>query len=315
MPIVSNGLSIDVEEAFHANAFDTVIDPAAWPAMASRVASNVNRLLDLLARRTTHATFFVLGWVAERHPDLVKRIHRAGHEVASHGYRHRRITHQTPERFREDVVRSKQRLEDLIGAPVTGYRAPTYSITRRTLWALDILAEVGFRYDSSIFPIHHDRYGIPDAPRFPFRIRTPSGADLVELPPSTLSLGPINLPVAGGGYFRLYPLALTRAAITLINRVEGRPALVYVHPWEIDPAQPRLTRNPWRWWRHTVNIDKTLGRLDTLLAKYRFGPFDRIADTLPDMTPIRLDEAPEPTDRPHRAGDQVPDRPRTETHP
>ncbi len=286
MAVILNGLSIDVEEAFHASAFEGLIDPATWPRMASRVVPNVDRLLELLDRHLTHATFFVLGWVAERHPGLIKRIHEAGHEIASHGNDHRLIYHQTPEEFRADVVSSKHRLEDLIGAPVLGYRAPTYSITRQTLWALDILVESGFRYDSSIFPIHHDRYGIADAPRFPYRLRTPSGGVLVELPPSTLSLGPVNVPVAGGGYFRLYPLALTRAAIALLNRVERRPALVYLHPWEIDIEQPRLTQERFRWWRHSVNTHRTLRRLDILLAHHRFGPFDRIVDALPDTGPM-----------------------------
>ena len=310
---VLNGLSIDVEEAFHASAFEGIIDPATWPERTSRVESNVDRLLELLDRRLTHATFFVLGWIAERHPRLVRRIHAAGHEIASHGYNHRLIYHQSPDEFRQDVVASKQRLEDIIGEPVVGYRAPTYSITRRTLWALDILAEAGYRYDSSIFPVYHDRYGVAGAPRFPYRLQAPSGATLVELPPTTLSLGLFNLPVAGGGYFRLYPFAVTRAAVTVLNRLEHQPALVYVHPWEIDPAQPRLTRKRFRWWRHTVNTDKTLHRLDRLLAHHRFGPLDRIVGALPDMVPVTLAPPAPPFRRPQRragiwAGNEAADR-------
>ncbi len=289
MARILNGMSIDVEEAFHASAFEGEIDPSSWSGFEPRVGPNVERLLALLDRHRVKATFFVLGWVAERHPDLVRQVHRAGHEIASHGYHHRLIYHQCRQRFREDAGGSKKLLEDITGEAVAGYRAPTYSITRQTLWALDILAELGFQYDSSIFPVRHDRYGIPGAPRFPYRFRTAGGRSLVELPPTTISLAGFNLPVAGGGYFRLYPFAATVAATWYVNRIEQQPAFVYVHPWEIDTTQPRLTRDRLRWWRHSVNQHKTFDRLARLLALRRFGPLRDIVASLPDEPAAVLD--------------------------
>ncbi len=280
-PLV-NGISVDVEEAFHANAFDGLIDPADWDGMEQRVHRNVARLLDTFAHADVRATFFILGWVAERWPGLVRRIHDAGHEVASHGYGHRRIHGLTRTEFEQDVRRSKAVLENIIGCAVDGYRAPTYSITKGTLWALDVLADTGFRYDSSIFPVHHDRYGVPTAPRFPYRIRTTCGATVLELPPSTVRMAGLNLPVAGGGYLRLYPLRVTTAAIRRINDKEGQPAFVYLHPWEVDPHQPRLPGGPVRWWRHSVNQHRILDRLERLLTLFPFGP---LRDHLDQTTP------------------------------
>jgi len=271
-----NGLSVDVEEAFHGAAFEDVLSPADWTALALRAPRNTERLLGCFEEAGVQGTFFILGWLAERAPALVRRIADAGHEIACHGHGHRRAYHQSPAVFREDVARAKGTLEDLTGKQIRGYRAPTYSIVQHNLWALDVLAELGFEYDSSIFPIHHDRYGIPGAPRFPHRLRCPNGATLLEVPPTTFRLGPMTLPVAGGGYLRLYPRRVTEAAMCVINRWEGEPAFVYVHPWEVDEDQPRLTARRRTWWRHTVGIPSLMDRLKQLLRRFEFAPFHRV---------------------------------------
>lgn len=270
-----NGLSVDVEEAFHASAFEEEQPPERWSGLEQRAEPHTRRLLELFGRHDVKGTFFVLGWVAERQPSLVKEIAAAGHEVACHGYAHRRVYHQSPEVFRDDIRRSRAILQDLSGQPVWGYRAPTYSITKASLWALDELLDAGFRYDSSIFPVRHDRYGIPSAPRFPYRIKRPKGM-LVEIPPTSVRLAGQNLPVAGGGYLRLYPLAVTELALSIVNRVEHHPAFVYVHPWEVDAEQPRLTQNALKWWRHSVAIDQVSSKLNRLLRRHRFGPFQEV---------------------------------------
>jgi polysaccharide deacetylase family protein (PEP-CTERM system associated) len=236
---VVNAMTIDVEDYFHVSVFDGVIPRHQWESLESRVCANTDRLLAIFDEHRVHGTFFVLGWVAERYPDLVRRIAEAGHEVASHGYAHRLVYDQTPATFRNDVRRAKALLEAASGRPVLGYRAPSYSITPRSLWALDILIEEGYRYDSSIFPIRHDRYGIPLSPRHAYLLERPLGG-LVEAPASTTRLGPTNLPIAGGGYFRILPYGWTRWGISRVNRLENRPAIFYLHPWEIDPDQPRL---------------------------------------------------------------------------
>jgi polysaccharide deacetylase family protein (PEP-CTERM system associated) len=236
------------------------------------VARNTERLLELFARRGVLATFFVLGCVADRHRGLVKRIAESGHEIASHGQSHRLVYEQDPITFREETRRSRATLQDASGQPVLGYRAASFSITARSLWALDILAEEGFTYDSSVFPVVHDRYGIPGARRGPHRLRSPGGALLVEVPPSTVALGRFTLPVGGGGYLRLYPLRMTSWAIRRLNRREGLPAVVYVHPWEVDPGQPRI-RAPFRSrFRHYTGLESTAGKLGELLRRFRFGP-------------------------------------------
>jgi polysaccharide deacetylase family protein (PEP-CTERM system associated) len=235
------------------------------------VTRSTERLLDILDRERVRATFFVLGWVAERHPGLVREIASLGHEIACHGYGHRMIQHLSRPDFERDVTRAKRALEDAIGRPVLGYRAPTFSIMRATLWSLDVLVEAGFRYDSSIFPVVHDRYGIPDAPRFPHRLKAPSGAEITEFPMSTVTLLGRRLPVAGGGYFRLFPYRVTRRAIARING-ERQPAMVYLHPWEIDPDQPRIPVGPLTRFRHLVNVGKTESRLRRLLAELSFAP-------------------------------------------
>jgi polysaccharide deacetylase family protein (PEP-CTERM system associated) len=267
-----NALTFDVEEYFHAEAFAGVLRPEEWPSLPSRVAASTERLLDLLDRSGTRATFFVLGWVAERQPALVREIHGLGHEVACHGHAHRMIQHLSREEFARDVSRAKTALEDLTGAPVIGYRAPTFSVMRETLWSLDVLAETGFLYDSSIFPIRHDRYGIPDAPRFPHRLRTAGGGEIAEFPLSTLPLLGQRMPVAGGGYFRLLPYGVTRWALRRLNTREGQPAIGYLHPWELDPGQPRLPVGVLARLRHTLNIGRTEVRLGRLLDDFDWAP-------------------------------------------
>jgi polysaccharide deacetylase family protein (PEP-CTERM system associated) len=276
---VCNVLTIDVEDYFHPNAMDGAIAPEEWDSVPPRVERNTLRVLDLLAAAGVRATFFVLGWVAERWPSLVDEIARRGHEVASHGYAHRLIYHQDAARFRADVRRSKALLEDRLGSEVLGFRAPSYSIVERTLWALDVLVEEGFRYDSSIFPIRHDLYGLPEFPRHAVTLRRGAG-DIVEIPASTVRLLGRNWPVAGGGYFRLLPYAVTRHAVRHLNRREGSPAIVYIHPWELDPAQPRLPGSATARFRQYVNLRRTEARLIRLLGEFRFGA---VVDALPGL--------------------------------
>jgi polysaccharide deacetylase family protein (PEP-CTERM system associated) len=275
-PIV-NAMTIDVEDYFHVSVFDGVVPRHLWEGFESRVCANTERLLQLFDSYEVKGTFFVLGWVAERFPQLVRRIAAAGHEVASHGYGHRLVYDQTPKAFREDVRRAKALLEASAGAPVLGYRAPSYSVTPRSLWALDILIEEGYRYDSSIFPIRHDRYGIPLSPRHAYLLERPNG-ELVEAPASTTRVGPLNLPVAGGGYFRILPYEWTRWGISRVNRLEGRPAIFYLHPWEIDPDQPRLKAGLLSRFRHYRNLGETEARLRRLVADFRFGPMSAVLD-------------------------------------
>lgn len=267
---IHNALSFDVEDYFQVAALAEAVDRKSWDRQPSRVDANTARLLDLLATRGVHATFFVLGWIAERYPAIVRSIAAAGHEIACHGYSHELIYRQSPAAFREETRRSKGILEEQAQTRVRGYRAATWSITRQSLWALDILAEQGFSYDSSIFPTHHDLYGIPEAPRVPHRLSLPGGASLLEFPPSTVRIGPANLPVAGGGYFRLLPLAVTRWAIRRINR-EGVPFLFYLHPWEIDPDQPRMKVGLKSRLRHYTNIDSCERKLAALLDEFPMG--------------------------------------------
>lgn len=262
--------TVDVEDYFQVDAFSDVIPVSAWGGFESRVVANTSRLLDLLDRHQIRGTFFVLGWIAERHADLVRAIAARGHEIASHGMSHQQVFTQSPAQFRHETRHSKQLLEDLIQAPVIGYRAATYSITRESLWALDILQEEGFLYDSSIFPVRHDRYGIPDARTVPHRLQTPGGKSIVEYPLTAVRVLGVNLPVSGGGYFRLLPYALTRWGLRRVE-AEGRPVVFYLHPWEIDPAQPRVAGARWRSrFRHYLNLDRTLPRLGRLLEDFRF---------------------------------------------
>lgn len=273
-PVV-NAMTIDVEEYFHASIFNGVVRRTDWSSLESRVCASTDRLLEILDAARVKASFFVLGHVADRHPHQVRKLAAHGHEIASHGYWHELIYTQTPEVFREDVRRAKGLLESLAGVEVQGFRAPSYSITKRSLWALEVLAEEGYRYDASIFPVHHDRYGIPDAPRHPHVIEC-ARRTILEAPPSTVRIGSLNLPVAGGGYFRLLPYAWTRWGIKRLNRVERKPAIFYVHPWEIDPHQPRLALSRLNRVRHYYNLSKTEARLRRLLADFRFAPLGTV---------------------------------------
>jgi polysaccharide deacetylase family protein (PEP-CTERM system associated) len=275
------------------------------------VAANTDRLLAIFAESGVRATFFVLGWVAEKDGSIVRRIAEAGHEVASHGFGHRLVYDQSPEEFRDDVRRARRMLQDLSGQAVDGYRAPSFSITRPSLWALDVLAGEGHTYDTSIFPIRHDRYGIPDAPRHPYRVGVSAGqrdtgsgvgqpfrvaeGGLLEIPASTIRVFGQNLPIAGGGYFRLLPYAWAKFGIRRLNESEGKAAVFYMHPWEIDPEQPRLEASALSRFRHYRNLERTEGRLRRLLTEFRFGP---IVDAIDLNATVRtVARVPEPVAR------------------
>lgn len=270
-----NALSIDVEDYFMVSAFADIVKFEHWPRHESRVEASTVRILDLLDTHGVKATFFVLGWIAERYPELVQDIHSRGHEVASHGYNHRLVYDLTPAEFRDDLRKSRSILEEITGERVLGYRAASYSITARSLWALDVLIEEGFVYDSSIFPVHHDRYGLPGAKRHPHVITRAAG-DILEFPPATLKVGGKALPTAGGGYLRLFPLAVTRHAIRKLNRDEKAIAVVYLHPWEVDPEQPRLKGSLKSRFRHYTNLGSTHRKLKSLLGEFRFVPIQSL---------------------------------------
>ena len=265
-----NALTFDVEEYFHVENAAGCVSREDWPSYPSRIETNTRGILDMLEARGVVATFFVLGWIAERSPGLVREIAGRGHEVGCHSHAHRPISGLSPDEFRADLRRARFAIEDAMGAPVYGYRAPTFSVVRRSLWALDILAEEGFEYDSSIFPIHHDRYGMPDVARFPHTVRV-AGGEIVEFPMSTLLIAGQRLPFCGGGYFRLLPYHLIRGGIRWLNRHEHEPAIVYLHPWEFDPDQPRLPLTGLNRFRHYVNIRTTAGKLERLLGDVAFG--------------------------------------------
>jgi polysaccharide deacetylase family protein (PEP-CTERM system associated) len=276
-----NAISVDVEDWYQVSDFEDVVEPAAWDTYESRVVANTERILGLLDEHGVKGTFFVLTWNAERHPDLVRRIARAGHEVASHGHRHRLIFDQTPDEFREDLLRSKGLLEDLTGEPVLGYRAPSFSLTARSTWALDVLMEAGLRYDSSIFPVSDRLYGIPDARRFPFVIRREGDRELVEFPMSTTRALGRNWPLGGGAYLRVLPYPYLRWGMRRVN-AEGHPALVYLHPWEVDPGQPRIkTRGKRGISVHYVNLAGTEARLRRLLREFEFAPMRHVLGIKP----------------------------------
>ena len=270
MPLL-NALTVDVEDYFQVSAFESYISRDSWDRHESRVEANTEQLLKLFESRGIQGTFFVLGWTAERLPGLVRRIHAAGHEIASHSYWHRLVYQLSPQEFRDDLRRSRDILQDITGAEVTAHRAPSFSITSQSLWALEILVEEGFRVDSSIFPIYHDRYGVPGAPRQLHTIDTPAGP-LWEFPPTVARMAGFNWPVCGGGYFRLFPLAWTRYCLDRVNRREGQPFVFYVHPWERDPGQPRLgVGSRAARFRHYVNLSTMQWKLDALLQHFRFG--------------------------------------------
>lgn len=273
-----NALTVDVEDYYMVSAFADIVRFEDWHKYESRVEKNTYALLELLDAHNTKATFFVLGWIAENHRKMVSDIHEAGHEVASHGYNHRLIYDLSPEEFRQDVRTSKRILEAVTGSPVIGYRAASYSIMKKNLWALDILIEEGFRYDSSIFPIHHDRYGFPESERFLHVIKRDNGS-IVEFPPTTYRLFGQNIPVAGGGYLRLFPSGAVRKAIRSINNKEGKSAVLYLHPWEIDVNQPRLNGKWKSRVRHYINLKSTLPKLKSFIAEFKFRP---LSEFLPD---------------------------------
>ena len=270
----ANAMSVDVEDYFQVQALAGHIARGGWDVIPRRVERNVDRLLDMFATGSATATFFTLGWIAERHPAMVRRIAAAGHELASHGYDHRRADRLTPVRFRDDVRHAKRLIEDIAGCEVLGYRAPTFSIGSANLWAYDILAEEGYRYSSSLYPIRHDLYGMPDAPRFPFR---PQGGALWELPLATRRLFGRNYPCAGGGYFRLLPYRLSRRNLRAVNFTERQPCIFYFHPWEIDAGQPRVAGLALRSRaRHYTGLARMAGRLERLLRDFRWRRIDEV---------------------------------------
>jgi polysaccharide deacetylase family protein (PEP-CTERM system associated) len=267
--VIVNAMTVDVEDYFQVSAFDRVVPRSRWDALESRVSRNTDRVLELFDGANVRGTFFVLGWVAERFPALVRRIADLGHEVASHGYNHQLVYLLTPRQFREDIRAAKQAIENAAGVEVVGFRAPSYSVIDSSLWTLDVLIEEGFAYDASIFPIHHDRYGIPDSPRHPYVLQRSAGS-ILEVPGSTVRLGRVNLPIGGGGYFRQFPYAWTKFGIDRVNRVERQPVTFYTHPWELDPDQPRMAVGTATRLRHYRGLDRTADRLTRLVRDFRF---------------------------------------------
>jgi len=266
--LTKNYLTIDVEDYYQVSAFEQIVGYDKWDNYTSRVVNNTKAILDILERHNVKATFFTLGWTATKFPELVKEINGKGHEIGCHSYYHRLIYNLSPKEFREDTKKAKDILEQITGNKVLGYRAPSYSITERSLWALDILQELGFEFDSSIFPIYHDRYGIPDTPRFKYKI---PDHDLIEYPISTFNLFGQKIPVSGGGYFRLFPYRFTKMALKKINLQEKRPFVFYLHPWEMDPEQPKFhNASLLSKFRHYNNLTKTAERFGKLLQDFSF---------------------------------------------
>lgn len=272
---ITNAMSVDVEDYFQVSAFEAHIAKSQWDSLQHRVETNTSRILDIFAQHQVKATFFTLGWVAERYPQLVQRIVNEGHELASHGYEHIRVTEQTPEQFRADIKKTKQMLEDLGGQAVIGYRAASYSIVASNLWALEVLEEEGYLYSSSIYPVKHDLYGIPSAPRFAF---TPENTQkLLEVPITTLKVLGRNLPCGGGGFFRLYPYQFSKWAYQYLNSVEKQPGIFYFHPWEIDPDQPRQQNLPLKSrFRHYLNLSRVENRLNNLLNDFAWNTMQNV---------------------------------------
>ncbi|MGG7054706.1 XrtA system polysaccharide deacetylase [Nitrosomonas sp. ANs5] len=273
--MIRNALTIDVEDYFQVSAFSPYIPRSEWEVLPCRVERNVDRILALLDENGIKATFFTLGWIAERYPAMVRQLVANGHELASHGYAHHRVTEMNPVQFRDDIIRSKQLLEDIGGLPIAGYRAPSFSIGSRNLWALDCLEEAGYRYSSSIYPVRHDHYGMPEAPRFAFH-PNPSGK-LLELPVTTVRMFGRNLPSGGGGYFRLWPYAVSRWFLQRVNTVDRQPVIFYFHPWEIDPDQPRQQAINFKTrFRHYLNLGRMEKRLAALTRHFRWGRMDQV---------------------------------------
>jgi polysaccharide deacetylase family protein (PEP-CTERM system associated) len=278
-PLIRHIFTVDVEDYFQVEAFADRVPRSTWNKYSCRVVGNMQRILDLLEQHKTKATFFFVGWIAERFPELVRQVAALGHELGCHSYWHRTVYSLCPEEFRNDTRLAKQVIEGAAGVPVLGYRAPSWSITKACLWALDILAEEGFRYDSSIYPIHHDLYGVPNAQRFLYVHPCAGGRMLPEYPPTTLRLFGLNLPAAGGGYLRIAPMAYTRWTFRQFERKYRKQVVLYLHPWEIDPDQPRLAGKLRSQFRHYTNLGRTEERLRWLLRNYSFQPFrDALAD-------------------------------------
>lgn len=270
----TGAMTVDVEDYFQVQAFAGVVDRSTWDSLPCRVEANMERILAAFDQARVRGTFFTLGWIADRHPAVVRAIVAGGHELASHGYGHARADGQTPEEFRQDVRRAKQVLEDLGGVAVAGYRAPTFSIGPRNPWAFDVLAEEGYRYSSSIYPVRHDLYGVPDAPRFPYR---PASGPLVEIPMTTVRVMGRNVPCAGGGYFRLMPYPLYRTLLRRYHRAEHAAGVFYFHPWEVDPGQPRIQQaGRMAKFRHYVNIPAMQSRLERLLRDFTWDRMDQV---------------------------------------
>jgi len=296
---IRNAMTVDVEDYFQVQAFARNVDRSAWDTYPSRVEANVDRVLAQFERAGVHATFFTLGWIAERHPAMVRRIVAAGHELASHGWDHTRADQQTPDVFRQDIRRARAVLEDIGGVPVTGYRAATFSIGARNLWAFGVLREEGHLYSSSINPIAHDFYGMPDAPRVPFQ---PDNDGFWELPMTTVRAFGRNWPCSGGGYFRLLPSVLYRLGLARVNNAEGRPGIFYFHPWEVDPGQPRIEGAGWKSrLRHYTNLGRMAADIDQILRVFAWDRMDRV---YADLLPAPRSEAParEPAPRQSVAG-------------
>lgn len=276
-------MSVDVEDYFQVEAFSDRVSRKDWDGIPSRVDRNTRVLLDLFDEHRVHATFFLVGWVADKNPALVREIVRRGHEPACHSYWHRTVFSLTQEEFRDDTRLARDRIEQAGGEKVLGYRAPTWSITGKSLWALDILGELGFAYDSSIYPIQHDLYGIPGAQRFPYVHRLSSGRHLPEFPPATVKIAGATLPAAGGGYLRIFPLSYTHFAFRQFEKKSSSPVVVYLHPWEVDPEQPRLSGKLKSRLRHYTNLDKMKGKLNALLDRYEFGRLRDWLETGPSI--------------------------------
>ena len=282
--MMNNAFTVDVEDYFQVAAFEKIIATSDWDSWPYRVEANIDQMLRILDAADVRATFFILGWIAERSPQLVRRIADAGHEIASHGYDHQLIYRQTSQQFRDDIKRARALLREISSQPVIGFRAPSWSITPRTPWAHRILVEEGYTYDSSVFPIRHDLHGTPDAPRTIHRITTLAGS-ILEFPPATVTWLGRNIPTGGGGFFRLYPYVLTRTMLRSINR-QNRPFTFYIHPWEIDPDQPRIPGASFKSrFRHYVNLRRTERKLARLLADFSFQPMGTLLESL-DTTGI-----------------------------
>lgn len=290
-----NALTVDVEDYFHVEAFAKVIGRDRWDSFEPRVEQNTIRILDIFDAHGVKATFFTLGWVAQKKPRLVSEIARRGHEIACHSFWHRLVYTLSPEEFRADLRDATRALEDAAQVKLRGYRAPSYSITKRSLWALEALAEEGYEYDSSIFPIRHDIYGLPDFPRFPVSVcRKGGGRSITEFPPSTVNVFGKNLPGPGGGYLRIFPLCYALWALRRIERRDRKPGAVYLHPWEVDPDQPRMSAPLRSRLRHYTGLRHTVARLETILRAFRFAPMARVLEEHPPEGTWSLEEASTP---------------------